>query len=188
MYEVIAEGIKQFGGEIIGGILFAVALWLFPGLKKLFGKKDESGEVIQKVLDVHRQEEERLKEELKHRDEALREAEAQKAEESRRRAKIERQLEEQRREVKTQSNDEPEDAQAQYELGLKYDDANDYEKAAYWYRNAAEQCHAPAQYNLGYMYENGQGVAKDLYEARKWYEKAAAQGHQQANSALERLK
>lgn len=30
LIDVIAEGIKPFGGEIIGGILFAVALWMFP--------------------------------------------------------------------------------------------------------------------------------------------------------------
>ena len=30
-----------------------------------------------------------------------------------------------------------------------------------WYRKAAEQNHAPAQYNLGNCYANGQGVAKD---------------------------
>ena len=30
--EIIIKGFKEFGGQIIGGILFAVALGLFPSL------------------------------------------------------------------------------------------------------------------------------------------------------------
>jgi uncharacterized protein len=41
---------------------------------------------------------------------------------------------------------------------------------------AAEKGVAAAQYNLGVMYENGDGVAKNQAEAAKWYEKAAGQG------------
>ena len=44
-----------------------------------------------------------------------------------------------------------------------------------WYRKAAEQNDAKAQYNLGVCYDNGQGVAKDEVEAVKWYRKAAEQ-------------
>ncbi|MGH8710693.1 MAG: tetratricopeptide repeat protein, partial [Burkholderiales bacterium] len=33
-----------------------------------------------------------------------------------------------------------------------------------------------AQFNLGYMYSKGRGVAKDDAEAVKWYRKAAEQG------------
>ena len=36
---------------------------------------------------------------------------------------------------------------------------------------------AQAQYNLGYMYHNGQGVPQDYAEAVKWYRKAADQGY-----------
>ena len=39
---------------------------------------------------------------------------------------------------------------------------------------AAEQ--GEAQYNLGVMYANGEGVAKDDEESVKWYRKAAEQG------------
>ncbi|MBR4226883.1 MAG: SEL1-like repeat protein, partial [Candidatus Methanomethylophilaceae archaeon] len=35
--------------------------------------------------------------------------------------------------------------------------------------------HARAQCNLGFMYENGQGVQKSIAEARGWYQKASAQ-------------
>ncbi len=40
----------------------------------------------------------------------------------------------------------------------------------------AEQGHAPAQNNLGHMYQNGKGVPEDHGEAFKWYRLAANQG------------
>ena len=49
-------------------------------------------------------------------------------------------------------------------------------EAVKWYRKAAEQGNAAAQANLGYCYQNGQGVVQDYDEAVKWYRKAAAQG------------
>jgi uncharacterized protein len=33
-----------------------------------------------------------------------------------------------------------------------------------------------AQFRLGSLYENGNGVPRDFAKARQWYEKAAAQG------------
>ena len=44
------------------------------------------------------------------------------------------------------------------------------------YRKAAEQGHAGAQYNLGEYYANGQGVSKDIAEARRWYQKPPIRG------------
>ena len=49
-----------------------------------------------------------------------------------------------------------------------------------WYRIAADQGYAQAQYNLGVMYYNGQGVAQDYSAAMKWYRMAADQGHTNA--------
>lgn len=46
-----------------------------------------------------------------------------------------------------------------------------------WYRLAAEQGYADAQFRLGLMYAEGRGVAKDDAEAVRWYQLAAAQGH-----------
>ena len=43
-------------------------------------------------------------------------------------------------------------------------------------KNTAAQGDATAQYNLGLMYEFGQGVAQDYAEAVSWYRKAANQG------------
>lgn len=47
-----------------------------------------------------------------------------------------------------------------------------YGKALKWYLKAAEKGYTRAQCQLGVMYENGQGVTKDLNEAEKWYKKA----------------
>ena len=44
------------------------------------------------------------------------------------------------------------------------------------FRQAAEQGHASAQFNLGVMYANGEGVLKDEAEAVRWYRMAAEQG------------
>ena len=53
-----------------------------------------------------------------------------------------------------------------------------------WYRNAAEQGHAVAQYNLGCCYDNGTGVEQSDEEAAKWYHEAAEQGHADAQFML----
>ena len=51
LIEIIIDGLKKFGGEIIAGILLAVALWLFPSLRKIFRKKDDSGEEMRKIIE-----------------------------------------------------------------------------------------------------------------------------------------
>ena len=50
-------------------------------------------------------------------------------------------------------------------------------EAVVWYRRAAAQGHASAQYKLSTMILNGKGVPKDEREAVKWVRKAAEQGH-----------
>ncbi len=55
------------------------------------------------------------------------------------------------------------------------------------YREAANQGHAYAQYNLGHCYECGRGVEKNLSEAKKWYQKAADLGCEKANEKLNNL-
>jgi hypothetical protein len=54
--------------------------------------------------------------------------------------------------------------------------AKDALEAVKWYRLAADQGHAKAQFNLGWCYYHGTGVAKDKREAVKWYRLAADQG------------
>ena len=48
----------------------------------------------------------------------------------------------------------------------------------------AEQGNAQAQFNLGVMYANGQGVRQDYAQAVQWYRRAAEQGHAQAQNNL----
>ena len=52
----------------------------------------------------------------------------------------------------------------------------DYATALKLYRPLADQGHVLAQYNLGVMYANGQGVPQDYAQAVSWYRKAADQG------------
>jgi hypothetical protein len=63
----------------------------------------------------------------------------------------------------------------------------DYVEAAKWYRRAAERGDGDAQWALGDFYTQGQGVTRDVDEARRWYAAAAAQGYKGAKEALERL-
>ena len=53
-----------------------------------------------------------------------------------------------------------------------------------WYRKAAEQGNAIAQYNLGDMYRVGEGVPPDNSAAASWYRKAAEQGYARAQNNL----
>jgi TPR repeat protein len=48
----------------------------------------------------------------------------------------------------------------------------------------AEQGEARAQFYLGMLYENGDGVPEDYGKAREWYEKSAAQGDANAQFYL----
>ena len=48
----------------------------------------------------------------------------------------------------------------------------------------AERGNVQAQFNLGMMYENGQGVRQDDAEALRWYRKAAEQGYAKAQYNL----
>lgn len=60
----------------------------------------------------------------------------------------------------------------------------DYEKATDYYRLAAEQGYATAQYNLGNMYKYGLGTGRNYTEAVRWYRKAAEQGNASAQNNL----
>ena len=61
-----------------------------------------------------------------------------------------------------------------------------------WYRRAAEQGYAGAQFNLGVCYEDGAGVAADARVAAEWLERAAASGDagvaERARAALAKLR
>jgi len=53
-----------------------------------------------------------------------------------------------------------------------------------WFRKAADQGVAPAQYAHGQMYLNVEGVKKNIEEAVQWYTRAANQGLLEAQADL----
>lgn len=59
-----------------------------------------------------------------------------------------------------------------------------YEKAIKLWQNSAENGDADAQFNLGFMAENGQGMKRDLFAAAQWYELAARQNYPTAEQML----
>ena len=71
-----------------------------------------------------------------------------------------------------------------FEKGWAAYNAGDYETALQEWRPLAEQGNASAQYNLGIMYDNGDGVIRDYAEAVDWYRKAAEQGYADAQTNL----
>lgn len=92
---------------------------------------------------------------------------------------------------------------AQHDLGIMYGKGihvgQDMSKAMEWFRKAAlqglpeaikilrqfaEQGIEPAQYHLGAMYANGQGVEKNYEEAARWYKMAADRGMREAQANL----
>jgi TPR repeat protein len=80
------------------------------------------------------------------------------------------------------------DAEAQYNLGVMYDEGagvdQDLVCAASWYRKAAEQGFVDAQTNLGMMFYHGQGIERDHNQAARWFKLAASQGDQEAAKYL----
>jgi uncharacterized protein len=57
-------------------------------------------------------------------------------------------------------------------------------KAVKWFRLAAEQGDANAQYNLGTKYDQGDGVAQNYVKAIKWWLLSAKQGNTTAQYNL----
>jgi TPR repeat protein len=54
-------------------------------------------------------------------------------------------------------------------------------EAARWFQKAVGQGYPLAQFNLGAMHQNGNGVKQDPKEAAKWFQKAA--GHEKSGYA-----
>jgi len=75
-------------------------------------------------------------------------------------------------------------ASADFQAGLDAYNQGDYATALKEWQPLAEQGDAVAQYNLGFMYDNGQGVPQDYGEAARWYRLAAEQGKASAQHNL----
>jgi TPR repeat protein len=82
------------------------------------------------------------------------------------------------------------DADAQFNLAFLYQRGvgipQDTRYAIYWYKKAAEQGHANAQYSLGSMYRYSYDTEcpRDYEQSVYWYTKAAEQGHADAQYSL----
>lgn len=76
------------------------------------------------------------------------------------------------------------DAADDLRRGVQAYAAEDFAEAVEWFRKAAAQGHAGAQFNLGSMYRRGEGVAQDDKATVEWYRKAAEQGDDKAQFTL----
>ncbi|MBI4807589.1 MAG: sel1 repeat family protein [Nitrosomonadales bacterium] len=70
------------------------------------------------------------------------------------------------------------------ELCQQQEEEDCFEKAAFWYRKAAENGYDVAQYNLADCYRFGLGVAEDLSAAIEWCKRSAKQGNKLAIANL----
>ena len=90
-------------------------------------------------------------------------------------------------------------ASAAFWYGVAFEKLDkNYPEAAKWYRQAASQNFAPAQYALGHLYTGWfvgadglskvpEGIDRDISEGISWYEKSASQGETAAMRALGEL-
>jgi len=81
------------------------------------------------------------------------------------------------------------DAASEYQVAIQYQKGDivprDFVQAANWYRKAADQGYAPAQYKLGLLFQQKEsGIMKDDAQAAVWLRKAADQGNPAAEAAL----
>jgi TPR repeat protein len=73
------------------------------------------------------------------------------------------------------------------EDGVKFQERNDYAKAASAFQKAAAKGNIEAQRRLGFMYYHGEGVAQDNKRAVTLFEKAAGAGDIQSASNLAKM-
>ena len=71
-----------------------------------------------------------------------------------------------------------------FEAGVEAYQKGDYQTALKIYKSLADKGDADAQYNLGLMYDDGDGVKQNYNEAVKYYSLAAEQGDSHAQYNL----
>ena len=77
------------------------------------------------------------------------------------------------------------DVVAQFSLGaLLYYGGSDTGQAVEWIRKAAAQQYAPAEFQMGQLYDFGFGVEQSLPDALAWYRKAASHGSAAGHRAV----
>lgn len=80
-------------------------------------------------------------------------------------------------------------AEAQHDLAAIYTAGHggvnqNFDKAAFWFREASDNGIANARYNLGVLYHQGLGQERDLSRALYWYREAAKLDHAEAQYNL----
>ena len=81
-------------------------------------------------------------------------------------------------------NEKEKDPVAQYEIGMDYLRERNYSEAYKWFKKSASQKYVDAQFEIGNLYANGNGVKQSDKDAISWYEKAAEQGSNKAKFYL----
>ena len=76
---------------------------------------------------------------------------------------------------------------ADFEKGVAAFKSGDYATALKEWTPLAEQGNANAQYSLGIMYHNGEGVIQDYKTAAKWYTRSAERGFAVAQYNLAKM-
>ncbi len=72
--------------------------------------------------------------------------------------------------------------------GREFADKHDYASAFEYFIQAAKMELGEAQFNVGYYYYKGQGVAPNRSKSIEWFERASKNGINEATEALERIK
>jgi TPR repeat protein len=82
------------------------------------------------------------------------------------------------------------DVEAQVKLAEEYwvgESVNNIEKAIKWFKEAAKKDDYISMYNIGWIYQKGDGIDKDLSKAIVWYEKAAEFNYNKAEFNLSQI-
>lgn len=78
----------------------------------------------------------------------------------------------------------PPDSDQRIAAGLDAVHAGNHGEAYWHWRNLADAGMAEAQFQLGWLYANGNGLRVNPVTAIQWWEKAAASGHREAEFAI----
>jgi hypothetical protein len=76
------------------------------------------------------------------------------------------------------------DRNAEWEKGVAAFSAGDFESAWFRFFGLARAGDVESQFNIGQMYRLGRGIQRDVMEAKRWYERAAAMGYAPAQYQL----
>ncbi len=79
---------------------------------------------------------------------------------------------------------EPKDPKAQFEEGTRCKQSRNFERAAHWFQQSANQGYTDAMFELGNLFYEGEGVRRDRPEAAYWYRLAGEKGHKEAQFKL----